>query len=285
MADFKIGVITDSFRLDVDESIRKAREVGADGIQMYAIEGAVSPDLTPVQRRELLKKIKDQGLVISALCGDLGGHGFMDEADNPGRIEKSKRIMELAKDLETDVVTTHIGIVPSDPSHPRYAVLQKACIELAEFGDQMGAYFAIETGPEPAHVLRSFLDSLGASGVRVNMDPANFVMVTGDDPVEATKILAPYIVHTHAKDGIRIREQDPEITYGMIEEAIQRGEAFREVPLGEGNVHFPAYLKALDDIGFHGFLTIEREVGDDPIGDIRKAVIFLKDSIRAMNEK
>ena len=35
-------------------------------------------------------------------------------------------------------------------------------------------------------------------------------------------------------------------------------------------------VKALDDIGFHGFLTIEREVGDDPIRDIRAAVDFLK---------
>ena len=34
-------------------------------------------------------------------------------------------------------------------------------------------------------------------------------------------------------------------------------------------------LKALEDIGYKGFLTIEREVGDDPARDIRKAVDFL----------
>ena len=39
---------------------------------------------------------------------------------------------------------------------------------------------------------------------------------------------------------------------------------------------FDAYLKALDDIGYRGFLTIEREVGDDPVRDIRAAVDFLK---------
>lgn len=285
MADFKIGVIIDSFRLGLDDGIRKAKEVGADGIQVYAIKGEVSPEsLNSRQRRELLDKVKSQGLVVSALCGDLGGHGFMDAADNVWRIDKSKRIMELAKDLETDVVTTHIGVVPPDPAHPRYRVLQEACIELAEFGDQLGAFFAIETGPETAVVLRRFIDSLGASGVRVNLDPANFVMVTGDDPVEAVKTLAPFIVHTHAKDGIRLLEQDPEITYGMIEASIERGEAFREVPLGQGSVHFPSYLKALDDIGYKGFLTIEREVGDNPEGDIRLAVNFLKENIRLLNK-
>ena len=46
--------------------------------------------------------------------------------------------------------------------------------------------------------------------------------------------------------------------------------------MGEGQVDFPNYLKALDDIGYHGFLTIEREVGEDPEKDIRKAADFLR---------
>lgn len=43
---------------------------------------------------------------------------------------------------------------------------------------------------------------------------------------------------------------------------------------------FPAYLSALNDIGYTGYLTIEREVGDDPEGDIRLAVNFLQSLIR-----
>ena len=52
--------------------------------------------------------------------------------------------------------------------------------------------------------------------------------------------------------------------------------SFIVLPLGVGVVDFPAYLKALEDIGFKGFLTIEREVGDDPGKDIAAAVGFLK---------
>lgn len=283
--DFKIGVITDSFRLGLYDSIAKAREVGADGIQIYATSGEMAPEnLQGSKRRELLDIIKSSGLVISALCGDLGGHGFMDAEDNDWRIEKSKRIMDLAQDLETNVVTTHIGVIPEDEKHPRYSVLQESCADLAEYGDQVGAAFAIETGPETAPVLRRFLDSLGAKGVRVNLDPANFVMVTGDDPVQAVDILAPYIIHTHAKDGIRLLEKSPEIIYGMIEDEIQSGDAFREVPLGQGDVDFPAYLRALDRIGYNGFLTIEREVGDSPEADIRLAVEFLKQQIARLNK-
>ena len=41
-----------------------------------------------------------------------------------------------------------------------------------------------------------------------------------------------------------------------------------------------AGYKALEEIGYNGFLTIEREVGDNPEADIRKAVSFLEGLIR-----
>ena len=43
---------------------------------------------------------------------------------------------------------------------------------------------------------------------------------------------------------------------------------------------FPTYLKALEDIGYKGYLTIEREAGADPMKDIGDAVTFLKSIIR-----
>jgi L-ribulose-5-phosphate 3-epimerase len=284
MGKQKIGVIVDSFRCDnIRDGILKAKEVGARGIQIYAVKGPMHPDnLNPRERRDLLNFIKDKGLTVSALCGDLGG-GFANENENRGKIELSKKIMDLAVELEAPVVTTHIGVVPEDPSHPRYAIMARACEELARYGDSVGASFAVETGPERAVVLKAFLDSLTSRGVRVNLDPANFVMVTGDDPAAAVGILGEYIVHTHAKDGIRLRENDPEVVYGMHNddsEESQQEAGYLEKPLGEGDVDFDAYMKALIDIGYEGFLTIEREVGDDPEKDIRQAVGFLNKYVK-----
>ncbi|HOJ10220.1 MAG TPA: sugar phosphate isomerase/epimerase family protein [Clostridiales bacterium] len=279
MADFKIGVIVDSFRISIKDAVKKAKEVGADGIQVYTTRGPMAPEnLSAKERKEFLDYVTSNGLVISALCGDLG-EGFADRENNPRRIEKSKRIMDLAKDLNTSVVTTHIGVVPEDSNHPRWSILQEACEQLGEYGDNVGAYFAIETGPETSAVLKKFLDSLSSRGVRVNLDPANLVMVTGDDPVQAVYNLKDYIVHTHAKDGIMLRKGNPEVIYGMIEDEIQQGAAFKEVPLGEGSVNFPEYLKALSSIGYNSFLTIEREVGENPEKDIRLAVDFLNKNI------
>lgn len=280
MYNFPIGVIIDSFRCDLKEAVRKAAQVGANGIQVYASRGEMDPDnMTTAKRKEFLDVVKSNGLVISALCGDLGGGGFSIPENNPWKIEKSKKIIEMAKELETDVVTTHIGVVPEDVNHDRYKIMQDACYQLAEFADSIDAHFAVETGPETSANLKKFLDSLGSKGVGVNLDPANLVMVTGDDPVQAVHNLKDYIVHTHAKDGKQLFYLEPEIVYGVKKDVIIEDDSFIEVPLGEGSVDFPNYLKALEEIGFKGFLTIEREVGDDPAKDIGNAVTFLRDII------
>ena len=284
MAAFQIGVMVDSFKLGLREGIRKAHEVGATGIQLYAVSGEMAPEnLTAAQRKEVLELIRSNGLVVSALCGDLGGHGFALAEDNGWKIEKSKAIVDLALDLGANVITTHIGVIPAQDSHPRWQVMHAACAALGAYAEQRGAWFAIETGPEKADTLKRFLDSLPSKGVGVNFDPANFVMVTAQDPVEAVYILKEYIVHTHAKDGLMKQQTDPERIYNFFAEGgiedLHLADFFEETPLGQGAVDFDGYLKALADVGYHGFLTIEREVGGQPEADIRLAVEFLRNKI------
>ncbi|MBE6701434.1 MAG: sugar phosphate isomerase/epimerase [Ruminococcaceae bacterium] len=278
MYNFPIGAMLDSFKLPTFDAVKKAAEIGAKGLQMYSTTGENSPEnLVGSKRRELLNFVKDNGLVFSAICGDLG-MGFGNRELNPELIEKSKRIMDLAKELETDIVTTHIGVVPADKNHDRYKIMQEACVELARYADDIGSHFAIETGPEPSMVLKEFLDSLGSTGVAVNFDPANLIMITGDDPVQAVYNLKRYIVHTHAKDGTKFGENNPEHIYRVVEcDNIVKN--YKEMPLGKGSVPYPEYLAALEDVGYRGFLTIEREVGEDPAADIKTAADYLNSII------
>ncbi len=279
----KIGIMADSLKLGFRESIEKARELGAQGVQIYATEGEMAPEnLTPAliaQKRDIITSC---GLCVSALCGDLGGHGFERPEENKIKIERSKRIVDLALELGSNVVTTHIGVIP-DVKNDTYGIMQQACNELAEYAESVGASFAVETGPEKAAMLKEFLDGLSSRGVKVNLDPANLVMVTGDDPVAAVYTLKDYIVHTHAKDGVKLKESDRHEVYGFFADGgigdLRIWEYFNEVPLGQGNVDFDRYIAALKDIDYDGFLTIEREVGDDPAADIKLAVDFLKNKI------
>ncbi len=278
MYNYPIGVMLESFKLPVAESLKIARELGAKGIQAY-VASPNSPhhpdNMNAAQRREFLDMVKSEGLIFSALCGDMG-QGLYYADRNKKLVEKSKRFIDLAKDLETNVVTTHIGVIPDDPNHERFKVMQDACFQLAEYADSLDAHFAIETGPETSACLKQFLDSLHSKGVGVNLDPANLVMVTGDDPVQAVYNLKDYIVHTHAKDGVMNYYRNPEEVYGLLDVEKPKSKSFTEVPLGEGSVPFKGYIKALEDVGYRGFLTIVRECGEDRVKDITTAINFLR---------
>jgi sugar phosphate isomerase/epimerase len=273
----KIGVMVESFRSSSIDSIvesdnpmkaftvgvKKASQLGAQGIQAYATFGALKFDeMNKAKIKEVLDIVKSNGLIFSAICGDFGGHGFEDKAENVKKVENSKRVLDLAKELECDIVTTHIGTVPDNECEKR-EIMRSACRELAVYADSIGSAFAVETGPEICTLLCEFLDSLGAMGVRVNFDPANLVMCVADDPVKGVETLKKYVVHTHAKDGVMIGNR----------------EGWEELPLGKGGVDWDNYLLALDKIGYKGFLTIEREVGDDPEADIKLAKDFLTEKL------
>ncbi|MBQ9756586.1 MAG: sugar phosphate isomerase/epimerase [Clostridia bacterium] len=279
----KVGVITDCFKKSLKENLGFAKALGLDGVQIYATTGEFSPEsLTAEQKDEYKKILKENGLEVSALCGDMGGHGFEIAKDNPERVEKTKRIIDLAVEFGAKAVTTHIGVIPSDTSTEKYKVMLSALTECGLYAKEKGVTMAIETGPEKASTLLQFLkDTKG--GVGVNLDPANFVMVTGQDPIEAVYMLKDYIVHTHLKDGKMLRKTDPLIIYNHFAEggieALNVADYFIETPIGEGDVDFNGYLNALKQIGYDGYLTIERETGENPKDDIEKAVSFIKPKI------
>ena len=277
----KLGVITDCFKKDTKESIALAGSLGFNGVQIYATTGAFSPDaLSEADVLEYKKLLRENNLVVSALCGDMGGHGFEIAKDNPERVEKTKRIIDLAAALDSHVVTTHIGVIPEDTECEKYKAMLAALTECGNYAVTKGVTLAIETGPEAAPTLYGFVNRAG-DGVGVNLDPANFVMVTGQDPAEAVRLIGKKIVHTHLKDGKMLKKTDPKIIYDHFAEggieALNVADYFIETPVGEGDVNWKEYFAALAEIGFDGFLTIERETGADPIADIKKAASFAKD--------
>jgi sugar phosphate isomerase/epimerase len=277
----KIGVITDCFRCPLKEALRKAAALGFGGVQIYATGGEFDASLLkrPAEMGEYAELLKDLGLSVSALCGDMGGHGFEIRRDNGERIERTKRIIDLAAAYAAAVVTTHIGVIPEDEGSPVYSALLEAMDALGIYGKRQGVTLAIETGPEKPETLKNFIRQTHG-GVGVNLDPANFVMVTGVDPAAAVEILGKRIVHTHVKDGIMKKQSDPAVVYNIFAEGgiedFRMSDYFTETPVGEGAVDFDSYLGALKKTGYDGYFTIEREAGENPAEDIAGALRFIK---------
>ena len=126
-----------------------------------------------------------------------------------------------------------------------------------------GVKLAIETGPEIAPTLYAFVSDT-EGGVGVNLDPANFVMVSGQDPADAVYLLKDFIVHTHLKDGRRLRKIDPKIIYNSFAEGGIEG-------LNAADYAGTAYYSAESTISASEVLLI-RIKSDDQIKEITDAI-------------
>jgi sugar phosphate isomerase/epimerase len=278
MGDLKVAIMLGSLRLDPYEGMKKAAELGVTGLHISVDGGMFAPEnLDAGARKELVRHLSTLGLEISAIsCW--GGQVDLTEADQHEKnLPWAFRVMDLAADLGCGIWQGHIGIIPEDFESEKGRAALKAAHAIAEHGDKVGACLAIETGPEPPIVLKKLIETVGSQAIRINYDPANLVLwpphlfqLQGKpydkeeamrlyDPHEGVKTLGPYIVHTHAKDA-------------LVHDDGRR----QEVPLGDGWIDWPRYVRLLKEQGFDGYFAIEREVGEDPVGDITKAVRFLQ---------
>ena len=106
--------------------MRTASKLGAKGVQIYARGNYDRAVITKEKTNELKDMLSSNGLVVSAICGDLG-KGFGNPS-NPQLIDTSKKSWNGQRELGANVVTAHIGVVPEQDNHP----LLKLCKMLAE---------------------------------------------------------------------------------------------------------------------------------------------------------
>jgi L-ribulose-5-phosphate 3-epimerase len=248
---------------ELERSLATAEAIGFRGVQPWCVDDCVlDPDrCSGSQRAEMRRRIEGHGLGISGFCAQLAGptrFGGLDEEDGIAqRVTKTQRCLELAAEMGAPVVTTHPGAIPADASTPAYQTLLRACEQIARHGERVGGIFCIETGQEPAAVLRAFLERIGSPALKVNYDPANMLR---HGVVEGVATLAPWIEHTHAKD-------DNPTTH--------------RATLGEGSVQWPEYLRALAAIGYDGWFAVEDETGKDVEASLRTGRAFLEEQLRA----
>jgi len=172
--------------------------------------------------------------------------------ENRRRVERAAAI---TAELRVPYLTLHAGFLENeDPGQARR--VRDRLVALADMAGEHGLMLLLETGQETSACLRGLLEELNHPALGVNFDPANVVLYDKGVPVEAVRILGPWIKHVHVKDAIRTQQPG---TWG------------REVPWGEGEVGGANFLRALREAGFAGTLAIEREAGDNRLGDIQLA--------------
>jgi len=267
----KIGVFLSSMAIpDPLKSIEQARELGLDVVQMGALPAEFYKDQG---REKLLRCLKENGIDASAVCAVYENENYadMESVDKtvgltnpetlPDRMKHTKRCAMLAVHLGAGIVTTHVGVMSEDTESRGYKDLIGIVQEIADFCGDHGLTFAMETGQETAPAMLQFIEDTGRDNVKINFDPANMILYGTGGPLEAVDILKDHIIHVHVKDGLSPTEP---------------GKLGTEVPLSEGEVGIGDYIRKLVRIGYKGPLVIEREAGDDRIGDIRRGKKLLE---------
>ena len=274
MSMFKIGLTVWSLGKtstlgDLKRQLSLAKEIGVEGVQLWMVDyGRDTPCLLDPDRchakcrKEVLEIIESFDLVISGFCAQLSsprGFGGLDDPDClEKRVEKTKKALELAASMGAPIVTTHPGRIPEDREDKTYEVIKGSISEIVKYAENVNSYFAVETGMEPPHILRAFIEDIDSDALRINYDPANLLHYGVEEVMEGVKELGKWIIHTHAKD------YNPKT---------------RRATVGEGLVPWKRYLQELKNQGYSGWLALEDETGIDVVNSLKKGRVFLSSLI------
>ncbi len=254
---------------DPDAAIRRVHDFGLPTCQAVI---STPDDATLAKLRAALDRYQVEA--TSAVCTGPGREiydfyrgpetiGVVPRATRAARIAKMKATADFAQKAGIAAIQAHCGFIPEDPNEPLYKEAVDAIREVALYCKSKGLNLRCETGQETPITLVRAIRDVGTGNVGVNFDAANLVMYGKANPMDAVRLLAPYVQGVHVKDGIY--PTDP-------------NKLGAEVPLREGVVEWPTIVKRLAEAGYTGALTIEREIaGERQAEDIRRSIAYLND--------
>ncbi|MCE5268379.1 MAG: sugar phosphate isomerase/epimerase [Planctomycetaceae bacterium] len=236
-----------------------AHELGVPTIQLHAPQRATR---TADNAKRFLARLEELGIRITVVFGGFEGESYADiptvartvglvpPATRDVRLAEMKEIADFARLLGVDAVGLHIGFIPHETEDSLYRGAVAVTRELCDHCRNNGQNLHLETGQEAADNLLEFIAEVNRENLFVNFDPANMILYGCGEPIDALRMVGSYVRSVHCKDAKWASH--PGRDWGA------------EVPLGEGDVGFEAFLRTLKEIGYTGPLTIEREIPQEP---------------------
>ena len=271
LAPARVGVCSWSWRLPMREVAAEMERADVKGVHL-----ALGPFIAPDERHgaaegaEALAFVKakvasGEWVLMSTMIGMVGeDYSTLESIRRTGGIvpdrnwAKNRKIVtagaRLTQELGCKYMSTHAGFL--DESNPKaFRTFIERVTWMRNECRKYGVTLILESGQETAEDLAAFM--VKVPGVGINFDPANMILYGKGKPLEALKVLRPWIRQVHVKDACETKVPG---TWGA------------EVPWGEGEVGGAAFVRALDELGYAGNYVVEREAGEDRVGDITGAV-------------
>jgi sugar phosphate isomerase/epimerase len=250
----KLAFSTNAFKqVSLEESLREIAGCGYAGVEIMAdVPHAYPPHMDPKRRRAVLDLLKSLRLTVTNLNaftlfaqGDTWHPSWIEpEAEaRERRYEHTRQAIRLARDLGAPGISLEPGgPLPAGMTRRAAMDLYKAGLEkMLPLAEECTVDLLVE--PEP-HLLierpeeyEEMLGILKHPRLALNFDIGHFYCV-GVDPAEAVRRLAPHIRHVHLEDIAPSREH-------------------KHLVPGRGAIDYRSVLRALDDVGYRGWITVE----------------------------
>jgi len=282
--------------LPLEELARCCREWGYDGLELacwgdhFEIDKALADPQYCTRKRELLAR---HGMQVFAISNHLVGQAVLDNIDqrhksvlppeiwgdgdpagvNARAADRMKDAARAAQKLGIQVVNGFTGSsiwhllysfppVPPEMIDAGFQLLAERFHPILDVFAECGIRFALEVHPtEIAFDIVTAQRAVEALDHRpefgFNFDPSHLIW-QGIDPVEFIRAFPNRIYHVHMKDAIvRLDGRRGILGSHLNFGDPRRGWDFRS--LGRGKVNFQEILRALNDAGYRGPLSVEWE--------------------------
>jgi len=234
----------------VPEKMQAIKEAGFDGVEM----------MSHMDVDEVLRARDESGLVIPSVCGRDHWKKPLSDPDPKVReegLEALKQTLREAKRYGASSVLLVPAVVNKEVAYDEaYKRSQAEIRKAVPLAEELGVKIAIENVwnhflLSPLEAAR-YVDEFKSPAVGWHFDAGNIVNYGW--PEQWIRILGPRIQKLHIKEFSRKKRDSEGLWKGF------------NVKLLEGDVNWPAVMKAVDDIGYHGWAITEQGGGDTPEG-------------------
>jgi hexulose-6-phosphate isomerase len=232
------------------EKMKAIKEAGFEGTEM----------MSHMDQDEVLRARDATGLAIPSVCGRDHWGKPLSDPDPKVRaegLEALKQTLRDGKRYGASSVLLVPGVVTKQVSYAdAYTRSQEEIRKAVPLAEELGVKIAIENVwnhflLSPLEAAR-YVDEFHSPAVGWHFDVGNILNYGW--PEQWVRILGPRIQKLHIKEFSREKRDKQRLWKGF------------DVPLLEGDNDWPAVMKALDEVGYHGWAITEQGGGDSPAG-------------------
>jgi hexulose-6-phosphate isomerase len=232
------------------EKMKAIKEAGFEGTEM----------MSHMDQDEVLRARDATGLAIPSVCGRDHWGKPLSDPDPKVRaegLEALKQTLRDGKRYGASSVLLVPGVVTKQVSYAdAYTRSQEEIRKAVPLAEELGVKIAIENVwnhflLSPLEAAR-YVDEFHSPAVGWHFDVGNILNYGW--PEQWVRILGPRIQKLHIKEFSREKRDKQGLWKGF------------DVPLLEGDNDWPAVMKALDEVGYHGWAITEQGGGDSPAG-------------------